>query len=308
VGVKSVIHDVAIIGAGPAGIAAAIQLKRSGITPLLFEKTKIGGLLNNAYLVENYPGFPNGISGVKLVEKFKQHLKKWKIGIKKEYVTDVCRHKGCFSIKAKKNYRSKFVIIASGTKPIRLNNSIEEVKGKVFSEVYPLRNVRKKKIVIVGAGDAALDYTLNLSRLNHVFLINRSARIKGLDLLFRRIRKERRKENVTYMPQTSFMSVRQLYNCATVQLRNNRETIEMRCDYVLLAIGREPNTDFLDSSLRRSFPRGNNKDIFFIGDVKHGDSRQTSIAVGDGIQAAMRIYETLKTQKNRRDRRKHKGR
>ena len=76
----------------------------------------------------------------------------------------------------------------------------------------------------------------------------------------------------------------------------------MPCDYVLLAIGREPDTDFLDSSVKRAFPNGNDKNIFFVGDVKQGNIRQTSIAVGDGIQAAMKINEALRTQKNRRDR------
>ena len=68
-------EPVAIIGAGPAGITAAIQLKRYGLSPMLFEKEAIGGLLRNANWVENYPGFPNGISGLKLTRLMAQQLK-----------------------------------------------------------------------------------------------------------------------------------------------------------------------------------------------------------------------------------------
>ena len=69
-------YDVVVVGAGPAGISASIQLKRSGIEPLLLEKDETGGLLLNANLVENYPGFPDGVSGEILAEIFSKHLKK----------------------------------------------------------------------------------------------------------------------------------------------------------------------------------------------------------------------------------------
>ena len=67
-------HDVAIIGAGPAGIATAIQLKRYDIDALIFEKDEIGGLIRNANKIGNYPGYPKGISGIRFVELMKMHL------------------------------------------------------------------------------------------------------------------------------------------------------------------------------------------------------------------------------------------
>jgi len=77
-------NDVAVIGGGPSGIAASIYLKRAGVDVILFEKYEIGGLLSNAHLIENYPGFPSGISGKKLCKLFEEHLKKWKVK-KQEY-------------------------------------------------------------------------------------------------------------------------------------------------------------------------------------------------------------------------------
>jgi len=80
------IKDVVIIGAGPAGISAAIQLKRYGIEPTLLEKEEIGGLLKNANLVENYPGFPNGVPGPELVKLFKKQLENAQIKVHFEKV------------------------------------------------------------------------------------------------------------------------------------------------------------------------------------------------------------------------------
>ena len=73
------IESVAIIGAGPAGLSTALQLKRQGIKAVLFERDKVGGLLRNANLVENYPGFPGGLSGPKLVSLFEQQA--WEAGV-----------------------------------------------------------------------------------------------------------------------------------------------------------------------------------------------------------------------------------
>ncbi|MCK5636015.1 MAG: NAD(P)/FAD-dependent oxidoreductase [Thermoplasmatales archaeon] len=89
-------YDVAVIGAGPAGIAASIYLKRAGLDVTLFEKDEIGGLLLNAYLVENYPGFPLGIEGKQLCRLMKRHLKKWNIKPIKKEVKEVIIKKNSF--------------------------------------------------------------------------------------------------------------------------------------------------------------------------------------------------------------------
>lgn len=291
-------YEVAIIGAGPAGVAAAVQLQRFGINPLLFEKTRIGGLLNNAYLVENYPGFPNGISGINLVKKLKQHLKKWHLKIVKERVVKISREKSDFIVQTSRKYRAQIVVVASGTEPKLPKKDITGFQKKIFFEVYPIRNTKNKRIVIVGAGDAAFDYALNLSRYNKVTIFNRKNEIKGLDLLFKRMKKINGKGKIDYFKNTKIHSIKRLNNYLITEIvKNGKRRNYIKCDYILFAIGREPAIDFLTSSVRHKFPEGDNKRIYFIGDVRHGNLRQTGIAIGDGVLAAIKVNQYLEDVK-----------
>ncbi len=292
--------DVAIIGAGPAGIAAATQLRRSGLSPLVFEKERVGGLLNNAFLVENYPGFPQGISGLALVNRFRQHLKKWGISIFKEQVVDVYRDdEDTFILKAKKQYTARIVIVSSGTKPKQPKINIDGFQPQIFFEIYPIRKIKNRKIVIVGTGDAAFDYALNLGRYNHVIILNRSDTIKALPLLYNRIRrvKNDKSHSIKYLENTKISTIKKSNNKLIAGLLKKNQKTSLSCDYMLFAIGREPAIDFLSSSLRHTFPHGDNKRIYFVGDVRRGNLRQTAIAIGDGIHAAMKVCEYLRLQK-----------
>ncbi len=287
-------NKIAIIGAGPAGIAAAIQLKRSGFTPIIFEKGQIGGLLNNAHRVENYPGFPCGISGPRLVSLMRQHLDSLKIKVRNQPVVSVTRRNKSFVLKTEKRcYYASILIVASGTKP-RFPDGFSPLQGKrIFSEVYPIRHLKDKKIVIVGGGDAAFDYALNLARKNRVVILNRRDRFKCLPRLYQQIQAN---EQIQYRTGVRISTINQSNNYLIIKLTkvHYRKGEEMICDYVIYAIGREPALDFLSPPLRRSYPEGDNRYIHFIGDVKNGNLRQTAIAVGDGIKAAMKINEFLR--------------
>lgn len=286
----NIVNKVAIIGAGPAGIAAAIQLQRSGITPLVFEQTRIGGLLNNAFCVENYPGFHNGISGPKLVAEFKKHLRKWKIKVLNKQVTSVKKKDRSFLVIAGRQYSADIVIIASGTIPRYDKALLDTPHKKLLFEIYPIRNVKKKKIVIIGAGDAACDYALNLGRCNNITIVNRTSQRKGLDLLFRRMKQAKYKKRITCMPNTKLLGITRSHNSLITRFSSNGERTSLSCDYLIYAIGRQPAIDFLSSSVKQEFPH-DGKNLFFIGDVKQGELRQTAIAIGDGIKVAMKIAE-----------------
>lgn len=262
-------NNVAIIGAGPAGIACAIQLKRYNLDPVIFEKNQVGGLLKNANFVENYPGFHEGIAGNELVNILSSHLEKLKIFPVFEEVKEVNFCNNFYEIKTNKScYNFKILVVATGTAPKKLNIQ----SGKVFYEIYELYkfDLTDKKIVIIGSGDAAFDYALNLaekSKAGEIVILNRGTQTRCLPILKQRVLKN-----------------------AKIQYIENKEFDEnTEYDYILGAIGREAELGYLGKS---AMP-GAHCAPYLIGDVKNGHFRQTAIAAGDGIRAAMEIVELL---------------
>jgi thioredoxin reductase (NADPH) len=285
--------EVAIIGAGPAGIACAMQLSRYGINPLLIERDIPGGLLKNANLVENFPGFPGGISGTSLVGKMTKQLEMTKVPVIKENVTQVS-HKGDFFIikTDQNNYKSKILVIASGTFPVEWIEPglFKSIPGKVFYEVFPLRDVRNSSIAIIGAGDAAFDYAFYLATYNKVMIMNRSDRVKCLPLLFQRAMSN---PQISYYENHVLKHIDSISSpaCLKLSFQNANKLITFKADYIIFAIGRRPELSFTDPDLLNQFEELQQQGmLYLIGDVKNELMRQASIAAGDGIRAAMEIY------------------
>ncbi|MCP4584119.1 MAG: NAD(P)/FAD-dependent oxidoreductase [candidate division Zixibacteria bacterium] len=292
------IEDAVIIGAGPAGIAAAIQLKRHGITPVIFESNQIGGLLYNANLVENYPGFPDGISGPELVELLSRHLQKASIMIQNDEVTGLDYDDGKFKLSASdKTWYAQSVVIASGTMP-KLFDDIaipKPAENRIFYEVYPLLKEQGKTIIIVGAGDAAFDYALNLSEHNDVIILNRGEEIRCLPLLKDRADKT---ESISYRDHTQItgISIGQA-NKLQIECQTIKDNLRLDSDFIIFAIGRQPQLGYVSEKLIAGSLELMKQGIFhIIGDVKNGIYRQSAIAIGQGIMAAMMISRNLKDQ------------
>ncbi len=289
-------RDVVVIGGGPAGMTAALQMKRYDLDPLLIEATCLGGLLWNANLVENYPGFPGGIAGPQLVHQMVRQFELLAVDVCYEEVLALNYEKGRFLLTTQQNeYQSRIVVIASGTKPRQLPaHMLEEgAERYVYYEVYPLRDLIGRKVAILGAGDAAFDYALNLAPRNRITIINRSSTLKCLPLLWQRARQI---ESIAYVPNTNIVKVA-FDSSAGLLLSGQRagEQFEFHADVLLCALGREPRLDFLTDKiqlLKAELLKAGR--LYFIGDVHRGIYRQTGIAIGDGLLAAMQIYRTLK--------------
>jgi thioredoxin reductase len=286
--------EVVIIGAGPAGAAAAIQLSRSAADFILLEKKSAGGLLNSAFIVENFPGFPDGISGGRLAGLLSNHLKKWNINPLFEEVLSVEFRDNHFAVETKsKLIKSKYLIAASGTKarpvPYRIP---KEIGHRVHSEISPLLGVSGLNIAVVGGGDAAFDYALNLSVQNKVYILCRSSP-RCLPLLYSRARDC---EKINVLEDVRIISLRKANQRSTddvtaisIDYEREGKNYDLSVDRVLFAIGREPEIDYLKMDPNEIKTLQRKGRLFMCGDVKNGRARQAVIAAGDGLKAAMHI-------------------
>ncbi len=279
----------AVVGCGPAGIAAAIQLARHGVEFDLFERGRPGGLLWNAHRVENFPGFPGGIPGPDLVGLFLRQLGEGGIVPISAEISGVERNADGFILRTTGDgYESTHVVLATGTRPRPWDGPPvpPECAARVHTEVHPLRGLAGQKVVIIGAGDAAFDYALTLAASNDVTILNRGPRTRCLPLLERRASREPRvhyRSDAAVSRITPVTDGRLLVQCTT-----GGGTVDLEADRLLLAVGREPElgllTDGLLDSDRRPVPG-----LFVVGDAAGGKCRQAAIAVGDGVRAAMTI-------------------
>ncbi|MBU2565411.1 MAG: NAD(P)/FAD-dependent oxidoreductase [Candidatus Thermoplasmatota archaeon] len=282
-------YDVVVVGAGPAGISASIQLKRSGIKPLLLEKDKVGGLLLNANFVENYPGFPDGVSGEMLAETFLKHLKNAGVALRKETVKKIFKKNNVFHIVTDKDeIPAKCVILATGTLPKKLGIPGEgDIVGRrLFYEIKDLP-ANTGTFVVIGGGDIAFDYALNLSKTaEKIDVIIRGDMPKCIPVLSENVE---RKENIKIYYRTIPVSMKEEKNII-VECNAEGKQKNFVSDYVLVAAGRTPNTGMLSDELRKGIMPG----FFLAGDVKNENFRQTGIAVGDGLLSAMKAVKFLR--------------
>jgi thioredoxin reductase (NADPH) len=290
--------NVAIVGAGPAGIAAAIYLKRAEVNSILFEKQQPGGLLRHAFLVENYPGFPDGITGMKLTSLLVKHLKNMGVSIKKSKVTRVDYEQNSFIVQTgKKNSVFSSVIIASGTqaKKIQITGSAPFESTRLFYEPSAIPLKEKKRILVIGGGDIAFDYTMTLlERGYEVTIVSRSEPV-CLPLLKKQVLEKGAVLRVGCDPQKIHKSRKELL----LQCQEQKQIMDLPFDYLLVACGRKSNISFLAPRLKTllkdqsDVPRTVLPGLYVAGDVTRGMYRQTGIAVGDGIQAAMMVQRYL---------------
>ena len=294
------VRGAAVIGAGPAGISASIYLKRAGIDIVLLEHGEIGGLLRSANLVENYPGFPEGISGLKLVSLFTEQLGSLGIRPVKALVESMEATEGGFKIETDGGpVYAKNVLVGTGTRPkeLRLDGSQGPAGKRICYDVNALN--RKGRVLIVGGGDAAFDYALNLNAKGREVIIITRSKPSCLRLLLERAKKEKIAVAVGCTP----LIVRTKQGRIELGCRSGERTRIFEGDLVLVAVGRVPNTEVLYGLPKRfkvngRGPETNIRGLYMIGDVLGGSYRQTGIAVGSGVLAAMMIEESMRREES----------
>ncbi len=289
------IHDVAIIGAGPAGITAAIQLKRSGIEPLLLEKERAGGLLLNANRVENYPGFPDGITGVDLVGLMVWHMDRFGIRPVHTEVQSLHRERGVFRLEADGDLlQARIVVLASGTQGIIPDDLPlqESLLGRrIFCDLKDTSPQPGHRVTIIGGGDCAFDYALNLAeRSCQVSILHRGDRPRALPLLLERASSRPR---IDYYAGVALKSIGETETGLVLHLTGT-PVDHLEVEILLLAVGRRPCVGFVSSEIVSEIDSARKiEGLYLAGDVRRGSMRQVGIAVGDGLMAAMDIGSKL---------------
>lgn len=297
-------NKIAVIGAGPAGISCAIQLKRYGIEPILFEKKQVGALIRNACLIENYLGFESGISGKDLAEKLCKTLDKSKIEL---YLSKVIKITFDFSNKyyvietSKELFTSEILVIASGTIPKILDIPRHvNCNDKIFTEITDLPDIdySEKKFAVIGAGDAAFDYAINLVKnfkASEVNILNRNNSPKCISVLEKRVNKIAEIKHIKNIHVKEIKNFDEKINLICLKNNNGRtDKCILSADYVISAIGRKECLDFVDNEVLNNIETLKKRGLLYlIGDVINGEYRQISIAAGQGLLAAMEINNKL---------------
>lgn len=300
-------YDLAVVGGGPAGITAAIQASRSDLKVALFEKDRLGGLLLNANLVENYPVGEPGISGPDLVKIFEEHLGRFRIEVIKDEITGVARMDDAgFELEGNDGiYSARALVLATGTIPKELDiEGAGNIRpGRIYYElrdIHPLEEERSYGII--GGGDAVFDYSLNLLKYkSKVTILVRAGSPDCLPLLKRRVEEHKNSIDVRYNTVVQKLEEDDISGNLALHLESVNGSDRILVDYLMIAIGRTQNDsllhDFIDSSGEALGTTLNTKTnipgLYLAGDIRSGSYRQVGIAVGDGLRAAMMAAEYL---------------
>jgi len=299
--------DVVIIGAGPAGLAAAVYAGRALMKTVVLEKTIVGGQIVEAFDVDNYPGFPHGISGPELVERMAKHATKSDVEIVNDGVEDVTAEGPLKRVKTVTGeYLAPVVIIASGATHRKLGVPGEaELSGRGVSYCATCDGpfFRDKRLVVVGGGDAAMTEAVFLTRFaSQIKLVHRR---QGFRARAGHVEEARKNEKIEFVLDTVLTRILGEERVEGVAVRNTRsgEESTIECDGVFVFIGQDPNTAFLKGLLPDCagdvIPVDANmeteiKGVYAVGDVRKGSYRQVVTAVGEGITAAMHAETRLK--------------
>ena len=299
------IYDVIIIGGGPAGYTAAMYSARAGLDTLIIEKEAIGGQMAITDVIDNYPGFENGVNGFELGMKMQAGAERF--GAVTEYaeVTKVVLTEQIKRIyTGEKEYLAKAVIVSSGASPRRLGIDGEEEltgMGVHYCAHCDGRFYKGKTVVVVGGGNTAAEDAIYLSRLaKNVILVHRRDTLRATKI-YRDAIAESENVSVCYGTAVEKLVFDESLSGVTVRDLKSGESRKLECDGVFISIGRVPATE-LFSELERDengyiiadeSTKTNIPGVFVAGDVRTKALRQVVTAVADGAVAAYRAEEYL---------------
>ena len=305
--------SLAIIGAGPSALAAAIYTTREDIPTVLYEKGVVGGLAAITDKVENYPGFPSGVEGMILANQFQSQAERFGADIEFGEVSSVKKLNNEIEIIVdNKPILADTVLIATGSSYKKTGMPGEDDfygKGVHYCATCDGAFYRDKKIAVIGGGNSAIQEAIFLTRFaSHIDLLVRS-KIRASDVLQKELKKYIDEGKITVHLKTTPQKILSLEGKINgIEINQEDDIKQLEVEGVFVFIGLNPNTEFLQGSGIELDEQGliktnsrletNIPGIFASGDVRSGATMQIASAVGEGASAALSIREYLESQKH----------
>ena len=301
-------YDVIIVGAGPAGLSAAIYTGRGRLNTLVIEKGMPGGQILTTDWIENYPGFPEGINPFELMEGFHKQAERFGAQFTSDEVTRIRKEGKYWYLSGHSStYAARAVIIATGSdyRKLGVPGEVELTgRGVSYCATCDAAFFKEKDIVVVGGGDNALREMLYLVKFGKTLkLIHRRDQFRGEKILQERVLSNEKIE-VVWDSIVEKVNGTERVESLTVKNVKSGSVQELKADGFFVAIGTAPNTTFVkgivdldewDAVKVTLDMHTSQKGIFAAGDVSTASPKQVATAVGCGVHAAISVDNYLES-------------
>jgi thioredoxin reductase (NADPH) len=303
---------VLVLGAGPAGLSAALYAARADLNPVVLTGNELGGQASLTFTIENYPGFPEGVGGGELGELFKKQAERFGARFEFDLASEVDLSSRPFRVKTySREYLADSLIIATGASPNHLGIPREaEMTGRGVSYCATCDGwfFKEKKVVVVGGGDSALEEAIFLTRFaRSVTIIHRRDAFRGGVILQRRASEN---QKIDFLLDSVVTGILGEDKVTGIQVKNVKtgETSTMETDGIFIFIGHTPNTALFkgqiemdadaiivtDNLMHTSVPG-----VFAAGEVMDATFRQVVTSAGMGAAAAIEATRFLEQEEGR---------
>ena len=298
-------YEVIIIGGGPAGLTAGLYTSRAGLKSLLVERGPLGGQMVNTTLVENYPGFPEGIAGSELGSLMHRQAVRYGLEVVTAEVTGIAQGQSYGVATTEGSFEVGTIIIAAGSEYRKLGVAGEERlagRGVSYCATCDGFFFRGREVAVVGGGDTAITDALELSQLaSKVYVIHRRDQLRAGQVLQERAFAHPKLEFIWSMVVEEVLGEKVLEGLKLRNVETGQQST-LKVDGVFVAIGLTPNSQsffniletddagyiITDETMATSAPG-----IFAVGDIRRNSPRQIAAAVGDGATAALSTFKYL---------------